>query len=128
MVNINGSFAFGMNDLRLSLINSSNGSACAATRVQWLFQGPIVTEDITVATPPTWSSHDVPCPDGGGACGVEWRAQNAGVLPDDELPGFGLKYNPLNLPYPKSWVIDIGEGQIEMPIATLRSGLRSLPE
>lgn len=120
---IGGSFVFARNDLRLTLRNRSSGTQCAATRVLWLFAGPIRRGEVTITTPAAWTNHDLPCADGAGTCGVEWRATDPGVLPGQDLPGFGLQYNPLNTPPPRSWVVHVGERRVEMPIGVVGSRL-----
>lgn len=120
---IGGSFVFGRNDLRLVLSNTSSDAQCVAPRVQWLFAGPIRTAEMTVTSPPSWTTHELPCAEGPATCGVEWQATDTGVLPGQELSGFGLRYNPLNTPRPRSWVVHVGERRVEMPIGVMGSRL-----
>lgn len=118
---IGGSFMFALNDLRLTLINRSSDAHCVASRVQWLFEGRIRTAEMTITSPPSWTSHGLLCTDGVGVCGVEWRAADTGVLQGRDLPGFGLRYNPSSSPRPKSWVVFVGRRQVEMPIGSVGS-------
>lgn len=117
--NINGSFEFGLNDLRLTLSNRSLRSTCAATRVTWRFEGPVTLAEVSATAPPTWTVGSLPCGDGGDVCGIDWRATDAGVLPGQDLAGFGLRYNPLTTARPKSWTVAVGRRFVEMPISVL---------
>lgn len=120
---IGGSFVFALNDLRLTLSNRSSDARCVATRVQWRFAGPIQTAEMTITSPASWTTHTLPCAEGPPTCGVEWQAPDTGVLPGQELSGFGLRYNFLNTPRPTSWVVHVGERQVEMPIGAMGSRL-----
>ncbi len=125
---IGGSFVFALNDLHLTLSNRSSDARCVATRVQWLFESSVPPSATTITTPATWTSDYLPCGDRPGTCGVEWRATDTGVLPGQDLSGFGLRYNPLNTPRPTSWVVHVGERQVEMPIGAMGSRLGRVDE
>lgn len=125
---IGGSFVFARNDLRLTLSNRSSGARCVATRVQWLFAGPIRTSEMTITAPASWSTYMLPCAEGPATCGVEWQAADTGVFQGQDLSGIGLRYNPLNTPRPTSWVVHVGERQVEMPIGAMGSRLGPVPD
>jgi hypothetical protein len=60
-----------------------------------------------------WLIADVPCPTGGGVCGVEWHTRN-GVRPGDELSGFGLTYDSAKTPRQERWIVDVGRRRVQM--------------
>ena len=112
---IGGTFSR-LNDGRYTLGNRSTSSACFATRVVMLFDGPLRPAAFRVSVPSGWMVREVPCQPDGGVCGFEWRAHGGGVPPGEQLAGFGLAYDPAGVPQPKAWLIDVGPRRIEMPI------------
>ncbi len=115
---IGGTFAR-QNDIRFTLRNRSANVRCSATRVEVLFASRLRTEAFRVSAPTNWTSRDLPCPDGKGSCGFEWRANGIGVPSGQELAGFGLTYVPADAPRLRSWVVDVGRRRVEMPIGTV---------
>jgi hypothetical protein len=116
--NIGGTFAR-MNDVGLALTNRSTNRACLATRVQFLFAGPVRAAAVRVTTPAGWASREVPCDTGGGVCGFEWRTDSAGVEPGRTRTGFGLTYDPADTPLAKLWIVDVGRRRVQLPIVTV---------
>ncbi len=123
---IGGTFAR-TNDLRLTLMNRSTNRACSATRVQFLFAGPLRAPAVRVTTPTGWTSGEVPCDTGAGTCGFEWRTDRAGVTPGHALTGFGLTYEHASAPLAKSWIVDVGRRRVQMPIGTVDGEVAGTP-
>lgn len=106
-------------DIRYTLRNRSTNPRCSAARVHVLFVSKLRSEMFRVSVPPGWTSRAVSCSRGPGSCGFEWRADEGGVPPGQELRGFGLSYVAADAPYPKSWIVDVGRRRVEMPIGTV---------
>lgn len=115
---IGGTFAR-VNNVQYTLKNRPANPSCVATRVQVLFHEQLSPAAFRVSMPPAWTSLEVRCPSGVGSCGFEWRARGVGILPGQELGGFGLAYDPARAPRPRSWIVEVGRRRVEMPIGNV---------